>query len=148
MILSRCQRYCAKSIFGRLQRTRCCSHGDRSSETLECDRQAQPAGLQLDGCASSSAMSSGAEQEVAALESHGPLDSDVGEAGRGLPRRLQHAITQQREHVESRLVHDALTALRTARPSAAYLPAAHPGVYQLLDSLAFRYPRMLAAGVL
>eukprot|EP00966_Prymnesium_polylepis_P092957 2151727-Prymnesium_polylepis.1 len=36
------------------------------------------------------------QQEVAAFESHGPLDSDVGEAGRGLPRCLQHAITQQR----------------------------------------------------
>ena len=49
MILSRCRRYCAKSIFGRLQRTRCCSHEDRSSETLERARQAQPAGLRPDG---------------------------------------------------------------------------------------------------
>ena len=62
------------------------------------------------------------QQEVAAFESHGPLDSDVGEAGRGLPRCLQHAITQQREHVESRLVHDALTALAPRDPRRhAYL---------------------------
>ena len=54
------------------------------------------------------------QHEVGAFESRGPLTSEAREAGRGTPRRLQHAITQQREHVESRLVHDALVALAPA----------------------------------
>ena len=49
VILSRRERYCAEGNFGRLQRTRCCSHEDRSCETSERARQAQPAGLRPDG---------------------------------------------------------------------------------------------------
>ena len=48
-LLSRRERYCAEGNFGRLQRTRCCSHEDRSCETSERARQAQPAGLWPDG---------------------------------------------------------------------------------------------------
>ena len=62
--------------------------------------------------------------EVAGSGVIGPLDEVADEAGQGGVVRLQHAITQQREQVEMRLVHQALLARPVEDPERiAYLAA-------------------------
>ena len=62
--------------------------------------------------------------EVAGSGVIGPLDEVADEAGQGGVVRLQHAITQQREQVEMRLVHQALLARPVEDPKRiAYLAA-------------------------
>ena len=44
-------------------------------------------------------------EEVAGTDVAGPLDVEVGEAGRGVELRLQHHITRQREQVWADALH-------------------------------------------